>query len=202
MRIKFVSIRNSERKTSAHLTSINNTRLVNTNGFSVFEFIIVVAIFSALVSVLMPKFESFHDEAHITKVKMTANSLQTAVNLTHRLWQTYGSINNVSLLKGYGNNNVVMSEKGWPVNALFEHEEVLLNKKIRLRDIDSCENLWRGLLKETAPKVDAEIDWKVDDSIIYLAKFDQGICRYQYMLSKEELRIEYDLATGQVIPFF
>lgn len=203
MKVFFVSIRNPERITVENLTSINNTRLVSSAGFSVLEFIIVMAVLCALMSIFISKFEDFHDEAHVAKVQMTASSLQSAVNLTHRLWQSYGSINDVTLLRGYGNDNVVMSQKGWPVNAIFEHNDVVSNKKLLLQNTDKCKNLWRALLKENEGNKEgtSEIDGEVKNTSAYLTEWNQGICRYQYLLSNKKLRIEYNLATGQVTPF-
>lgn len=194
----FVSIRKPQRKTLVQLTSINSARLVNKKGFSLFEFMVVVVIFSILVSVLIQKLLIIHDDAHEANVQLTASSLQRAVNLTHQLWQSYGSINKVTLLKGYGNDNVIMSSKGWPIGALFESDRLFLNKESLSGDVDDCKNLWRALLKHIAP----DVKRRADNSSNYLAEFNQGICRYKYLLSEEQLKIEYDLATGRVIPFF
>lgn len=208
----FVSIRNKERKTLIPLTRITNKRLFNRAGFSLLEFTIALVIIGALVSVLIPKLNDLQDDAHKASVQLTANSLQAAVNLTHSLWQSQGSINQTVLLKGFGRGNILMGSKGWPVDAVYVNPEG--SKEITARFVlnnSTCKRLWNGLLKDTAPKVKTSTDVISTDGkksefgqvpFTFLTEFNQGVCIYRFLLVTSSLRIEYDLATGRVITLF
>tara|TARA_R110001583_G_scaffold132607_1_gene284598 strand:+ start:3307 stop:3933 length:627 start_codon:yes stop_codon:yes gene_type:complete len=203
----FVSIRNITRKRSISLTRINNERLFNKAGFSLLEFTIALVIIAALVSVLIPKLNELQDNAHKSNVQLTANSLQSAVNLAHNLWQSQGSMNKTALLKGYGEGNILMGGKGWPVSALSMNEDDSIENITRLAlNSSTCKRLWNGLLKNTSPKVNAVSDSKRDElgelKFIYLTEFNQGVCSYHYLLTNNGWRIEYDLGTGRVITLF
>ncbi|MBL4796878.1 MAG: hypothetical protein JKY50_05665 [Oleispira sp.] len=196
----FVYIRNLNRKTLVHLTSINSTGLINKAGFSLFEFILVLLVSIILVSVFIPKFSSLQHDAHKSSVKMSANSLRSAVNIIHNLWQSQGSKSEVVMIESYGGGRVLVGNSGWPVDVVVIDSSYDRRKHNLVTTIDdlTCRRLWNGLLKDSAPKVKN----KTDKDDFYLAKFNQGKCRFRYLLSEDEFRIEYDLATGQVITFF
>jgi prepilin-type N-terminal cleavage/methylation domain-containing protein len=210
----FVSIRNEYRKTLIPLTRIRIKRLCNKAGFSLLEFTLVLIIISALAAILIPKFNRLQDDAHQSSVQLTANSLQSAVRLTHSLWQSQGSNKKTGLLTGYGSGNILMGIKGWPIDAIEVGRKDSTIKTVRfVLDNSTCERLWNGLLKDTAPKVGLENIQSVlsieNDNVekiyidsIYLAQAMSGTCRYRYRLNKDDLRISYDLATGRVITLF
>lgn len=202
----FVSIRNSNRKTLVPLTKVNSERLFNKAGFSLLEFTIALIIISALVSLLMPKLNDLQDDAHKASVQLTANSLRSAVNLTHSLWQSQGAMNKTAVLKGYGRGNILMGNKGWPVDALHDQDDSMLTTTRFVLNSSTCVRLWNGLLKDTAPKVELAQTkkQKIEEfpSAVFFAELDQGLCRYRYLLASSNLRIEYDLATGRVITLF
>lgn len=200
----FVSFRKSERKTLIPLTRIKTERLFNKSGFSLLEFTLALAIIAALISVLIPKLNGLQDDAHQASVQLTANSLRSAVNLTHSFWQSQGSKNQSALLKGFGRGNILMGKKGWPVDAIsLNVDDVKAASTRSPRNSSTCIRLWNGLLKDSAPKV-AKVaeDINVTANVAYFVQFTKGICRYRYRLNQDELRIDYDLATGRVIPIF
>lgn len=196
----FVYIRNLNRKTLIHLTTISNTRLVNNAGFSLFELILVLAISATLVSIFIPKFSGLQNEAHKRSVQMSANSLRSAVNIIHNLWQSQGSKNKAVMIESYGGGKVLVGNGGWPVDVVVIDSSYDRRKQNLVTTIDdlTCRRLWNGLLKDSAPKAKS----KPDKDVIYLADYNQGKCRFRYLLSEDEFRIEYDLASGQVITFF
>lgn len=203
----FVSIRNKNRKTLIPLTRITNKRLFNKAGFSLLEFTIALIIIAALVSLLMPKLNNLQDDAHKASVQLTANSLQSAVNLTHNLWQSQGSKNQTAVLKGFGRGNILMGNKGWPVDAIDMNQ--LDSNRLSARFVlnsSTCKRLWNGLLKDTAPNVVVKTKGISSKHVIkasaYRTELNQGVCTYRYLLIKSSLRIEYDLATGRVITLF
>jgi len=204
----FVYIRNRNRKTLIHLTSINHTRLVNKAGFSLFEFVIVLVILTTLISILIPKFTDLQKDAHKISVQMSADSLQSSVNIIHNVWLSQGSIDEAVMIDRYGGGIVLVGDSGWPVDV------IAVNDSHISRDSDvqnliqpsisnlTCRRLWNGLLKDSAPKVNDEADIEKESDEIYLAEFDQGICRFRYLLNENDFRIEYDLVTGLVSTFF
>lgn len=203
----FVSIRNGDRKTLIPLTRIRDKRLFNKAGFSLLEFTLVLIIISALVTILIPKFDLLQVDAHQSSVQLTANSLQAAVRLTHSLWQSQGSNKKTELLKGFGRGNILMGKKGWPIDAINMDPQNPLIVDVRFAlDNSTCVRLWNGLLKNSAPKVELEIE---DDNVAdnqnssaYVAQLISGTCQYRYLLNQNDLRINYDLATGRVITLF
>ncbi len=206
----FVYIRNRNRKTLRHLTSISSTRLVNKAGFSLFEFVIVLVILTTLISILIPKFTDLQKDAHKISVQMSADSLQSSVNIIHNVWLSQGSKNGIVKVERYGGGTVLVGRNGWPVDVIAVHDshDGHGSEDSRYSDVQklvqpsinnsTCRRLWNGLLKDSAPKVNDE----ADSDVIYLLEFDQGICRFRYLLNEDDFRIEYDLATGRVIPFF
>ena len=204
----FVYIRNHNRKTLRHLTSISKTRLVNKAGFSLFEFVIVLVILTTLISILIPKFTDLQKDAHKISVQMSADSLQSSVNIVHNVWQSQGSIDEAVMTDRYGGGTVLVGDNGWPVDVIAVHESHIshdrdMQKMARLSiNSSTCRRLWNGLLKDSAPLVNDEADSKNDSDVLYLAEFDQGICRFRYLLNEDDFRIEYDLVTGLVSTFF
>jgi prepilin-type N-terminal cleavage/methylation domain-containing protein len=210
----FVSIRNKGRKTTGSLTRISNKRLFNKAGFSLLEFTIALSIVGILVSILIPKLNNLQDDVHKANVQLTASSLQYAVNLTHSLWQSQGSMNQTTLLKGFGYGNILMGSKGWPVDAIdLNHRDLTESTTDFVLNSSTCKRLWNGLLKNTAPKIkvstgsegkstERKKNEANDIDFIYLTDFNQGVCTFRYLLVNNGSRIEYDLATGRVITLF
>ena len=200
----FVSIRNRDRKTTASLTRISSKRLFNKAGFSLLEFTIALSIVAILVSILIPKLNNLQDDVHKANVQLTASSLQHAVNLTHSLWQSQGSMNQTTLLKGFGYGNILMGSKGWPVDAIdLNHQDLQEITTRFVLNSSTCKQLWNGLLKDTAPKVKVSTDSESNNMpFIYQSDFEQGVCIYRYLLANNSARIEYDLVTGRVITLF
>jgi type II secretory pathway pseudopilin PulG len=203
----FVFIRNNNRKTTLPLTRIRCEGLFNKAGFSLLEFTIALLIIAALISLLIPKFNDLQDDAHEASVQLTANSLQSAVNLAHSLWQTQGSENQVAILKGFGLGNILMGNKGWPVDALIMNQSDSNSSTTRsVLNSSTCKRLWSGLLKDAASQVTTNSElanFGGDETrFAYQAEFNQGVCIYRYLLINSSWRIEYDLATGRVITLF
>ena len=203
----FVYIRNHNRKTLRHLTSISNTRFVNNAGFSLFEFVIVLVILTTLISIFIPKFSELQKDAHKVSVQMSADSLQSSVNIIQNVWLSQGSKDEALVIEGYGGGIVLVGGSGWPedviaINASRDdyesHDSGIQNLVRSSLNHSTCRRLWIGLLKDSAPKVNDE----EGSDVIFLSEFDLGVCRFRYLLNEDNFRIEYDLTTGRVIPFF
>jgi type II secretory pathway pseudopilin PulG len=195
----FVYIRNGNRKTGRQLTTINSTGFVNSAGFNVFEFVLVLIIFTTLASILIPKFTGLQSDAHKKNVQLSANSLRAAVNIIHTIWQSQGSKNEFVFVKGYERGKVLVGITGWPFDVVdidISHESHA--GKTESSNNLTCRRLWNGLLKDSAPTLESASG----KDVFYMADFNQGKCRFRYLLNEDGFRIEYDLTTGQVITFF
>lgn len=210
LRNTFVYIRNFNRKSGSPLTTINKTRLVRSNGFSVLEFVIVLIITTILASVLIPKFSGLQGDAHKKSVQLSANSLRATVNVIHTVWQSQGSRDEIVLIEGYGKGKVFVGKSGWPIdvvddNADISHEshkrsegsEEYFDNPVTRNNL-TCQRLWSGLLKDAAPTLESDSG----QNVFYRAEFKQGKCRFRYLLSEDDFYIEYDLTTGQVNSYF
>lgn len=220
--LSFVSSGNLKKKFSLSLATINNKAVLNTTGFSLLEFSIVLIIIAILSALLLFKIEFIQEDTYKKSgVLLTAKSLQSAVNITHNLWLAKGGRgiaehpqelkNQTSLLSNYGNGNVLMSKKGWPVDAVEVNSNSIKNMDSANAQSDAvfnnspCTRLWEGLLKNTSPKVNAlsrNDSESAQSEFTYLAEFNQGVCIYRYLLVDSGWRIEYDLETGRVSTFF
>lgn len=220
--LSFVAIRNLNRKLSLSLATIGNRVTFNAAGFSLLEFSIVLIIITILSALLLFKIEFIPGDSYKkSSVQLTAKSLQSAVNITHNLWLAKGGRgiaehpqelkNQTSLLSNYGNGNVLMSIKGWPIDAVDVNSNSIKDMDSANAQSDAvfnsslCTRLWEGLLKNTSPKVKAlslDNSESAQSEFTYLAEFNQGVCIYRYLLVDNGWRIEYDLETGRVSTFF
>jgi type II secretory pathway pseudopilin PulG len=180
------------------VTSLNIRRFKGVAGFGLFEFVLVVVIISTLVSILIPKIMELKVDAHKSNVQLSANSLRSAVNIIHTLWQSQGSKSREINIKGNEGKIVLVGPRGWPIDVITDNY-LPENGLIPVTTL-TCERLWNGLLKNSIPELELKIDEEVDT--FYQAEFYQGVCRFRYLLSEDGFRIEYDLATGHVDTFF
>ena len=208
LRNTFVYIRNLNRKTDQQLTTIKSRRLVNSTGFSIFEFVVVLIVTTILASVLIPKFTGLQGDAHEKSVQLSANSLRATVNIIHTVWQSQGARDEVVLIEGYGKGKVFVGTTGWPIDVIDpvigreSHEGSEshdgYSKNLVTSNNLTCRRLWNGLLKDSAPTLENDSG----KDVFYRAEFNQGKCRFRYLLNEDGFYIEYDLTTGQVVTFF
>lgn len=161
------------------------------SGFSLLELVLVIFIISFLVAILVPKLNDLNDDAHTSAVRLTMTSFRAAVNLAHGLWESSGREGKGSVLKGYGEHNLIMSNAGWPVAV---DNSARSTSKRKTPSATACVKLWNALLKDSAPLVSA----REQAGIAYLAEYTNGRCQYRYRNSQDDLRIKYDLKSGRV----
>lgn len=222
MNCNIVFIRNLNRKKLLSLATIRNKTPLKNAGFSLLEFAIVLIIVIMLCAVLLYKIDFIQGDNYTkSSMQLTAKSLQAAVKSTRHLWLTKGSQGvaenpqklkkQTFLLQGFGNENVLMSENGWPVDALeldtgsTKDQGALKAQSATILNNSICTRLWEGLLKNTSPKVktfSGKSSEPAQAEFTYLAEFNQGVCIYRYLLVDSDWRIEYDLGTGHVSTFF
>ena len=192
---------------------VNHKTSKKAAGFTLLELSIVLILVAILAAVFLFKIELLQDTRYNKlSVKLTAQALQSAVNITHSLWlvkdlekelENQTSLSNVesSLLTNYGKGNVQMSSKGWPIDAVDTVNNTV-NKSI---ETSICTRLWDGLITNTSPMVTVFVENKSEFAqahITYSAELNQGVCIYRYLLLDNDWRIEYDLETGHVSAIF
>ena len=178
------------------VTHFNQCQSLFSKGFSLFELMIVLSLISVLVAVLLPKLTELQEDAHISSVRMTANSLQAAVNLTHSIWQSQGSQYSRLPLQGFGGDDVLMNRNGWPENALVKDADSTTSsdRKRNHSEAETCLRIWKALLKDSAPLISADSE----GNSLFKAESFKGHCRYRYRIYQDELRIDYDPIKGRV----
>lgn len=208
----FVYIRNIYRQKLRSMTSLKTRRFKGAAGFSLFEFILVLIIVSVLVSIAIPKLLELKVDGHKGSVQVSANSLRSAVNIIHTLWQSQGSKDHLVMVKDHQVSTVteltvLVGSRGWPIDIISHDTDS--NMYVPVSDLISmsastCERLWNGLLKNSASGVELEIDDGGNKKIIstFQSEFYQGVCRFKYLLGEDDFRVEYDPITGRVDTFF
>lgn len=180
------------------MTSLNIRRFKSVAGFGLFEFVIVVVIISTLVLILIPRVMELEVDAHKNNVQLSANSFRSAVNIIHTLWQSQGSKERVVSVNEHEEKIILVGPRGWPIDVITDNH--MLAYDLISANTSTCERLWSGLLKNSISELEFKTDKEV--TISYQPEFYQGVCRFKYLLSEDDFRIEYDLITGHVDTFF
>lgn len=166
------------------------------SGFTLIEFVIVIALLGILAAIALPRFMNAQDDAHAAAVKGTGGALASAVILLRSQWLTNGSAGEVDGVIGFGNDLVATSTDGWPTDAnqgaASNHSVVIGGTAQR------CVDIWNALLLVGAPSVSVVGDVTTDNPD-YVATSPGSSCLYTYRNSVAGSTIEYDPANGAVI---
>lgn len=166
----------------------------NSKGFTLIELVVVIIVVSVLAVVALPRFMHSYDAAHDSTVTATGGALASAVILVRSQWVGNGSSSTTDGVRGYGDNDVATTSKGWPSDA--QAARASKHGANISGDTARCIRMWRSLLVASAPTVSANNDGSSD----YWVALPKGtVCRYTYVLNDKSSRIEYNLQSGSVI---
>jgi len=163
-------------------------------GFTLIELVVVVALLGILAAAALPRMMKNYDGAHEGSVTATGGALASAVILLRSQWVIKGAEGEVDAVEGYGEGNIATTKLGWPSDAIVggsaKHSANISG------DTHRCVRLWQSLLMLNAPSVSGTNNGESD----YWVALPTGtICKYHYMGSDQNSRIEYNLENGSVI---
>ncbi len=164
------------------------------SGFTLIELVVVITLLSILAVVALPRMMNSYDAAHDSSITATGGALASAVILLRSQWVGNGAGGSVDGVKGYGEDDIATTVKGWPSDSSVG------GSSIHATDISGdtarCVRLWKGLLVSSASSVSA----KKDGSSDYWVPLPSGsVCTYTYVVNEQGSRIEYNLQTGSVV---
>jgi len=161
-------------------------------GFTLIEFVIVIAIIAILAAVALPRMMDAQDNAHESSVAGVGGALASAVILVRSQWVANGYSGAVDEVIGYGNDDIATSAEGWPSDA---GQGTGSNNSDIMDSAERCKRLWDSLLVDNAPSADNDLlndpDYQVDTI--------SGNCRYTYRRTDDGYDIEYNARNGAVV---
>lgn len=162
-------------------------------GFTLIELVVVIAILAILAAFALPRFAQLSEQAHRSSIQGTAGALSAGVALAKAQWVGNGANTSEAArsdLAGFGNEDVNVSEKGWPISTgtyLGTGEDPVTMNDAR------CEQVWLALLQSNAPTV--ATGGTASD---YTASGANSVCTYTYNLDGQGSTITYDADTGEI----
>lgn len=158
-------------------------------GFTLIELVVVIAILAILAAFALPRFAQLSEQAHQSSIKATAGALSAGVALVKAQWVTNGSTVATLNVEGFGNDDVDVTENGWPVS-------VANNGGTANMGATRCIEVWNGLLQSNAPSVSgASVDYVASTQ----TDADGGDdCVFTYQADGQNSTIVYDADTGGI----
>lgn len=157
-----------------------------TNGFTLIEIVVVIAILGIVAVTVLPRFAATSDAAHRAKVGETAGAFQTAVTMVRATRRVNGFVgpganDNV---RGFGANDVDFNTNGFPVET---------NDGNTITAALSCVRLWNGIL-QVAPTVGTTT------ASDFTAVSAGQVCTYTYNRQTVPVRrFVYTATTGGIV---
>ena len=160
-------------------------------GFTLIELVVVIAILAILAAFALPRFAQLSEQAHRSSVQATAGALAASVALVKAQWVTNGLTGEADDVEGFGNDNIDVSDEGWPVSVNGANNPSNISAQI-------CADLWESLLQSNAPTIATS-----GDTTDYVAAANGTSCEFTYQLdgqagSADQRQIAYNADTGEV----
>ncbi|HAG95321.1 MAG: pilin [Pseudomonadales bacterium] len=190
-----IFMRQTARSTNVLKTRVLTENLmgnIHSNGFTMIEMVVVIALISILAAVALPKMLDTYDNAHEAAVFGAGGAMASAVVLVRSQWVANGSSLAVDEVDGFGNDDVATSNEGWPTDV---GQGSGSNNSDVMDSAERCVRIWRGVLVANAPSVSASVASSSD----YLVDTVNGNCRYLYRRTDTGSNIVYNARTGEVI---
>lgn len=154
-------------------------------GFTLIELVVVIAILAILAAFALPRFAQLSEQAHQSSIRATAGALAAGVALAKTQWVSNGFTSAETDVVGFGNDNVDVSDDGWPTSVASDNTGTTMNAT-------KCEEVWLGVLQSNAPTVSTA------GTPEYLITIDNGDCVFTYQADNQGSTIEYDADTGEI----
>lgn len=153
-------------------------------GFTLIELVVVIAILAILAAFALPRFAQLSEQAHQSTIRATAGALAAGVALAKTQWVANGFTSAQTNIEGFGNDNVDVSENGWPVSVASDASTPVMT-------VTTCEEVWLGVLQSNAPTVNGT-------NPDYAITVSGGDCIFTYQLDEQDSTITYDADTGEI----
>lgn len=163
-------------------------RIKQQAGFTLFELIVVVVVIGLLMAASLKTYRDVLDDARSAGVEYLAGQFASLVAVIHLKWVVEGRPAVVEIEDA----TILMNSKGWPVGAQSLTEAEGLN---------SCQQLWQGLLKN-APLLPDAFPRDSRGVQYWAGRPTEGKCRYNLVTqSSEAYFFEYQAYNGVVKSF-
>ncbi|WP_430461581.1 hypothetical protein ACQUQU_02040 [Thalassolituus sp. LLYu03] len=159
------------------------------SGYSLLQLLLAAGLLCVLLFVVVMAYQKLLAQAQLLQIQATAASLRTSVLQAQEQWYVNGRP--TGRLTGFADDNLLMSERGWPIAVYPQEQSSPATHSVR------CQNLWQALLD------DQNASSGTDTDPSHYAPVQEGErCIYRFKDRQNRLDatadIEYDMSNGRV----